>query len=185
MGLLFIKKTEKPRFLLRQLKDGIKRYSTNNAEIILVGTLILFMLMGGSLFSLFRELALLQEEKRIGEEVVLHAPKGEQTIVGPNVEELPTVINQCVQIFQKEDAEIRSFNLERFGEGVGSQPSYLNFALVRFNLEGTWEGIQSGLKKIESLPDVAIRVQEAQLKSGGGEILLKIYFQEPDNPPKP
>lgn len=182
--LLFIR-TEKPRLLLTQLKDGLKLSSANYTEIILFGTLLLFMLMGGSLFPVFRGLELLQDEKRVWTEVFLHAPKEEPLEIAPRVEELPTMIDQCVRIFEKEDAEIRSFNLERFGEGAGNQPSYVNFALVRFSLKGTWEGIRSGLGKIESLPNESIRVQEAQLSSGGGEILLKIYYQEPDNPPKP
>lgn len=182
--MLLIIRIEKPRLLLIQLKDGLKRSSTKNAEIVLAGILILFMLIGGSLFPLFRKLELLQEEKGVWSEVVLHAPKEEQLEIGPIVEELPTMIDQCVRSFEKENAGIRSFNLERFGE-AGSQASYVNFALIRFTLKGTWEGIQSGLKRIESLPNEAIRVQEAQLSSGGGEILLKIYFREPDNPSKP
>lgn len=185
MGLLLIIKTEKPRLLLTQLKDRLKRSSTKNAEILLVGTLLLFMLMGGSLFPLFRDLELLQEEEGVWTKVVLQAPKEEQQEIGPSVEELPTLIEQCARIFEEEDAEIRSFDLERFGEGVGSQPTYVNFALIRFTLKGTWEGLQSSLEKIESLPKEAIRVQEAQLSSGGGEILLKIYFREPDNPLNP
>lgn len=185
MGLPLIIRNEKPRLLLTQLKDRLKRSSTKNAEIILVGTLLLFMLMGGSLFSLFQELELLQEEKRGWTEVVLNAPKEALLEIAPRVEDLPIMIDQCVKIFEQEDAEIRTFNLERFGEGAGNQTSYINYALVRFTLKGTWEGLRNGIETIESLPKEAIRVQEAQLNSSGGEILLKIYFREPDNPLKP
>ncbi len=181
----FITRTEKPNLSLTHLRDGIKRSSARNADIFLFGILLLLILLSGSLIPLFREIGSLQEEIRGWEETVLQATKGDVTIVSPKVEELPTVINQCVQIFKEEEVGIRSFNLERLGEGVGSQPSFFNFALVRFKLEGSWLNLQRGLEKIESLPMQAIQVQEAQLTSEGGEILLKIHFQEPDNPNHP
>jgi hypothetical protein len=156
-----------------------------NVNVFLLGILIVLILVSGSLIPLFREFGSLQEEIHGWEETVLQAPKGDVAILSPKVEELPTVINQCIRIFKWEEVGIRSFNLERFGEGLGSQPAFFNYALVRFKLEGSWPNLQSGLEKIESLPMQAIRVQEAQLTSGGGEILLKIHFQEPDNPDNP
>lgn len=181
----FITRTEKPHLSLTHLRDGIKRSSATNVDIFLLGIILLLILLAGSLIPLFRELGSLQEEISGWEEAVLQAPQGEVKITSPKAEELPTVINQCIQIFKNEDVDIRSFNLERFGEGVGSQTSFFNFALVRFKLGGSWKNVQRGLEKIESLPMQAIQVQEAQLTSGGGEILLKIHFQEPDNPYNP
>jgi len=185
MSLLYLRRSVKLGFRNKSLKANLERSTAKHADILLVGVFILFILMGGSLFPLFRELASLQGEKQAWEEAALHAPIEEKMDIGPIAEDIPKMIDQCAQIFKKEDMKIHSFNLERFGDGGGSQSSFVNFALVRFDLRGTWEGLRKGLEKIESLPNQAIHVQEAKLTSAGGEILLKIYFQEPDNPSKP
>jgi hypothetical protein len=174
----------KPNHSLLPLRKGIKPTSAANVDIFLLGISLLFILLAGSLIPIFREVRTVQGEIRSWEEVVLKAPQGEVKM-SPKAEELPTVINQCVQIFKEEEVGIRSYNLERFGEGGVSQTSFFNFALVRFKLEGNWMNLQRGLEKVESLPRQAIQVQEAQLTTGGGEILLKLYFQEPDNPGNP
>lgn len=180
----FMTRIAKPNHSLLPLRKGIKSSATN-VDIFLLGISLLFILLAGSLIPIFREITTVQGEIRGWEEVVLKPPKSEVTITSPKAEELPAVINQCVQIFKEEEVGIRSFNLERFGEGAGSQPSYFNYALVRFKLEGSWKNLQRGLEKVESLSMQAIQVQEAQLTTGGGEILLKLYFQEPDNPGNP
>jgi hypothetical protein len=183
MGLLFIRRKEKPIIDLTNIRGGIKRSSANKDEIIFVAATLLLLLIGGNLFSLFHKLGLLHEQKILWSQVVHRTPETKETLNNLKVEELPSIIDQCARILQNEDVEVPSFNLERFGEEV--QSPYINFALIRFKVKGPWEGIQSGIDKIESQANQLIKVQQAHLYNGGGEILLRIYFLEPDKPLSP
>lgn len=157
----------------------------NRARLILFGAGVVFFLISGSLISLFIEFRALKEERSVWSNISVQSTKEENLQEPSMIEELPTLIDQCVNILQREKVSVYRFNLERFGDERASLSPYFNFALVRFSLRGSWEGIQKGLTEVEALINHGVRVQEAKLNPGGGEILLKIYFQEPDNPPSP
>lgn len=162
------------------------RKHNHHADIILVGALLLLIVVGISLFFLWQDFTSLQEQKLVWDKAAMHTSKeASQSLPEPVIEDLPLLIDQCIQIFQKEEVNTISFNLERLGDSGGSKSPFLNSALVRFKLGGNWVGIECGLAKLETLPDQPIYVQEAQFEGEGGEILLKIYFREPDNPSKP
>lgn len=190
--MLFTNRTVKSTLRLPPFGAGLKdnavysRKHNHNADIVLVGALFLLILVGGSLFTLWRDFTSLEEQKLVWDKAALHAAvETGQNLPGPVIEDLPLLIEQCIQILQKEGVRTSSFNLERLGDNGGSKSLFLNSALVRFKLSGNGEGIERGLAMLEELPDQPIYVQEAQLKGEGGEILLKIYFREPDNPSEP
>jgi hypothetical protein len=184
MKMLFIRRRESS-LSLSQVIYRIKYSFLTYGKLSFIGSVLLFTLILGSFFSLFTESQTLQENKRLGLEVISHASNEEKIEEWPKAENLPQMIDQCVKIFQSKNIGVQRFNLERFGDENGGQPSYLNYAFVRLSLNGLWEGIQKGITEMESLPNQVIHVQEVHLHLGGGEILIKIYFEEPDNPSSP
>lgn len=95
----------------------------------------------------------------------------------PTIDQLPDMIEKCRSTFEKEGVNVVTFNVERFGEkrGTGKGAS-LDYALVRMQLVGQWNGIVASLKVLEEEQEISIHVQEIVLASQGGEALLQIYF---------
>lgn len=117
----------------------------------------------------------------------------------PHLLDLPSIIEQCQGLFQERQVQVLSINLERLGEdsaestgsagsagSAGSEQTVnMSYALLHFKLQGSWDGIEAGLKQIETIPDQAVQLQEVRLNTKGGEIVMKIYFYEPDKPSLP
>jgi hypothetical protein len=167
------------------MKNRLFTVPFNGGTLFIGISMLLFILVLSSFFPLFARLETLEEQKHVGSETTTQRATQNERVRIPKVEELPTVIDQCLEIFLKEKVGIRSFNLERFGGESVSEPSTLNYALVRIKLKGSWDGIQRGLAEVETLPNQVIHSQEVKLSAEGGEIFLKIHFQEPDNPLSP
>lgn len=146
-------------------------------------SVLLFLLVSVSFLPLIARFETLKEQKQAAFERTSYETIKYDEISVPQAEQLPTLIDQCLRIFEEEKVGLRSFNLERFGS-VGGQVEHssLNYALVRIKLFGSWEDIQRGIMKVENLPNQAIHAQEVKLRADEGELLLKMFFQEPDNP---
>ncbi|GAB6156072.1 hypothetical protein JCM17380_48240 [Desulfosporosinus burensis] len=97
----------------------------------------------------------------------------------PTLDQLPDMIERCRSTFEKEGIDVVTFNVERFGEKqeMGKAAS-LDYALVRLNLHGQWNGIVTSLKALEEVQVASIHVKEVVLASQGGEVLLQIYLRQ-------
>ena len=96
----------------------------------------------------------------------------------PTMDQLPDMIEQCRQAFEKEGVKVVALNVERFGErretGNGAG---LDYGLVRLHLRGNWESMVTSLKALEETPEGNIYLQEVVLDTEGGEVLLQIHFR--------
>lgn len=113
-----------------------------------------------------------------------------QRVVYPNLLDLPKTIEECQSAFQEENVHILSVNLDRIETDdknlkSADQSTALSYALFHFKLAGSWSGIETALQRLENITDQAIKIQEVRLNSEGGDLVLKIYFHEPDKPSQP
>ncbi|HBW36201.1 hypothetical protein [Desulfosporosinus sp. BICA1-9] len=101
----------------------------------------------------------------------------------PTLDQLPDMIERCRSTFEKEGIDVAAFNVERFGEKQETgKVASLDYALVRLNLHGQWNGIVSSLKALEEVQEAGIHVKEVVLASQGGEVLLQIYLRQQNKP---
>ncbi|MEL1135165.1 hypothetical protein AAC978_08255 [Desulfitobacterium sp. THU1] len=150
-------------------------------EIALICLLVVLCLISGRLLLNWLEYKSVLEESAPGESLASVQSSVERLAEDtPRLEDLLMTIDECVEMFRTENVSVRSYNLEDILE-EGTNSSLLHSALIRFKLQGTWQGIEKGLIRVESIRDQVIWVEEASLGKGGGEVLLKIYFVEPDN----
>ena len=160
-------------------REIMNRHTLKYSNVALLVLVILLGLIGGRLLLYWQEYKVLSNELSQLDNQTLQTSALEVTKDTPQTSQLLEVIDQCVIIFIEEDLGIRSYNLERIIE-EGDGQTALHSALIRFKVRGSWAGIESGLQRIENLPQQGIHVEEAFLEKGGGEILLKIFFYEPD-----
>lgn len=93
--------------------------------------------------------------------------------------DLPTIIEECQSIFQAESVQVLLVNLDRIETGE------LSYALFHFKLRGSWSGIETTLQRLVNITDQVIQIQEVRLNPEGGDLLVKIYFYEPDKLSQP
>lgn len=162
-------------------KEITRRQTIQSSDMMLAILMVLFCLIAGKLVLSWQDYKSVREEIDQWNTIMIESSVeglAEETTL---LDDLLMVVDKCVEIFKDENISIRSYNLEGILEEGNSQ-SYLHSALIRFRLLGSWEGIERGVTRIEGMPNQAIHVEEAVLDQGSGEILLKIYFLEPDNP---
>ncbi len=124
----------------------------------------------------YLQLGSLQEEKVHWEEVLRVGLTNTRTFI-PTMDQLPDMIEQCRDVFVKQDVNVVSLNVERFGERKETgKAASIDYASVRLRLLGQWEGIVTSLKALEEMQGVSIHAQEVLLTENGGEALLQIYF---------
>lgn len=152
-----------------------------------------FVLIGVTYWPAQGQIRELEAEKQYWQGQQDRNPLKTQGAQLPHLLELPSIIEQCQGLFQERQVQVLSINLERLGEdsaestgSTGSEQTVsMSYALLHFKLQGSWDGIEAGLKQIETIPDQAIQLQEVRLNTKGGEIVMKIYFYEPDKPSLP
>lgn len=137
------------------------------------------LLATGSMFN-YQKVVSLQKEK---EKISLSASliRGEiKDYQYPTLEELPFIVEECVEIFAREQVLTNSYNLQYIGE-EHADSLYPKYAVMGFKVLGSWEGIKKALQEIESIPQQIIHVQEMRLYEGGGEFIFWIHFLEPQD----
>lgn len=140
---------------------------------------LICLLTIGSLYN-YQETRTFQKEK---ENIFLSASstKGEiRDYQLPTLEELPFIVEECVEIFKGEQVLTSSYNLQYIGEEQADS-LYPKYAVMGFRVLGSWEGIKKALQEIESIPQQIIHVQEMRLYEGGGEFIFWIHFLEPQD----
>lgn len=114
---------------------------------------------------------------------------GVQETVLPTLMELPTTIEACQQVFQEENVQVLTVNLDRIEtesrEALDEQDAGLCYALFHFKLSGSWKGIENAFQRLENVSDQIIHIQEVRLNPEGGDSVLKIYFYEPNKLDQP
>lgn len=143
-------------------------------NIILAGAIVLLCLIGGRLIVDWQVKGDLEAELWQGDSQMAAVDTERFVEVLPSQDDLFRVIDECVQIFQSEEVAIRSYQLEEIA--ADGNLAELNYALIRFRLQGAWTGIERGVSKIEGIPNQGIQVKEALISQDRGEILFKIYF---------
>lgn len=113
-----------------------------------------------------------------------------QKVMFPTLIDLPTTIEDCQRLFQEENVQVLSVNLDRIVTDSKNPMSTekttgLSYALFNFKLEGNWKGIETAFQRLEDISNQVIQIQEVRLNPEGGDLVLKIYFYEPDKPTPP
>lgn len=155
-------------------------------SIVFVGAVLL--LVGSLLWAVQGKIRQLSQEKQYWQVQMDQIPSKNKEVNLPSLLDLPPLIEACQNEFKEQAVQVASANLDRFGEETKTstdQGSGLSYALFHFKLKGSWSGIEAALKRIENIPDRTIQVQEVRLNSDSGDVVLKIYFYEPDKPSQP
>lgn len=149
---------------------------------------VALLLMGAALWALQGKIQQLSQEKQYWQMQMEQTPSKVKEVNLPGLLDLPPLIDGCQNEFKEQAVQVISANLDRLGEETGKSPdqsSGLSYALFHFKLKGSWSGIEAALNRIENIPDRTIQVQEVRLNSESGDVVLKIYFYEPDKPSRP
>lgn len=161
-------------------KESLRRQFPKLGHSALITLVILLCLIGGTLVFRGQEVGALRQEIKHREGLILQNPAKETASDPWLMDDLLLVMDECVRMFREENLAVRSYHLEGIFEGEAN-PSFLRFALIRLQVQGAWSGIERGLTRIEGMSEGGIYVEEAVLEENGGEILLKLFFLEPDN----
>ncbi|SHN78604.1 hypothetical protein [Desulfitobacterium chlororespirans] len=161
-------------------KESMRRQFPKLGHSALIILVILLCLIGGTLVLRRQEVGDLRQEIKYMEGLILQNPVKETASDPWQMDDLLLVMDECVRMLREENLAVRSYHLEGVFEGEAN-PSFLHFALIRLKVQGAWSGIERGLTRIEGISEGGIYVEEAVLKENEGEILLKIFFFEPDN----
>lgn len=154
---------------------------------IVAGAILIMALTYYPIYDKSQELEV--EKKYWQTQVELERPEVQQAMF-PTLTGLPTTIEECQRLFQEENVQVLSANLDRIESENKApisidQPSVLSYALFHFKLRGSWSAIETVFHRLENAPDQVIQIQEVRLNPEGGDSVLKIYFYEPDKPTPP
>ncbi|NMA69808.1 MAG: hypothetical protein GX958_10370 [Desulfitobacterium sp.] len=151
---------------------------TKRIEIYIGVMIFLTCLMATGIFFNWQQIISLQKEK----ENISFPASFTRGKIGdyrfPTLEELPFIVEECVGIFAQEEILTSSYNLQYIGEEQGDS-LYPKYAVMKFKVLGSWEGIKKALKEIESIPRQNIHIKEVNLYEEGGEFVFWIHFLEP------
>lgn len=156
-------------------RETTRGQALTSSDVVLAVLMVLLCLISVRLVLYWQDSKSVREE--IGQWSGMMVQTSDEGLVEETtqLEDLLVVVDECAEIFKHENIGIRSYNLEEISE-EGEGQAYLQSALIRFKVLGSWEGIERGLSRIEGIPNRGIHVEEAILGQGGGEILLKIFF---------
>lgn len=156
---------------MRSIENHLLRYWG-----IVGGALILLGLVYYSIQS--KNQVLIAEKQDWQAQVEFQRPEVQQAKIS-SLMDLPAIIEECQSVFQEQSAQVLSVNLDRI------ESDELSYALFHFKLRGSWSGIETAIQRLENLSVPVIQIQEVRLNPEGGDLVLKIYFYEPDKPAQP
>lgn len=155
------------------LKQISPRHIIGAAVGLLLSTALAFLFLW---YPAYSHLQVLAAEKTHWQTMLSHGVPVNSIRV-PQMEQLPELLEQCRNAFEKQGVKVKALNVERFGEQRETdQDIALDYALVRLRLNGPQREIVGVLKGLEERKDVGIQIQEAVLTPDGGETLLQIYL---------
>ncbi|AFM01259.1 MULTISPECIES: hypothetical protein [Desulfitobacterium] len=161
-------------------KEIMRKHLPKLSHIVLLTLVIVLCLIGGILVLRRQEVGALRKEISHIEGLILQTSAKEAASDPLLMDDLLVIMDECVKGFTDEKLTVFSYHLEGILEGEVN-PSILRFALIRLRVQGSWAEIERGLTHIETMPRGGIHVEEVVLEENGGEILLKLFFLEPDN----
>lgn len=138
-------------------------------SIILILTVIYLI----AVYPLTAELENLKKEKvKISEEINAYRVKLKKEAAEiPYSSKLPTIADYLKTYFEEHSVKVDELVQARVQEN-----SQLKEVTLILNLRGTWQDILETLDYLEKSGEHPVNIQEVDLNSGGGQVLVEVFF---------